>query len=99
MDAFDYLRHLLDPGRLAVVGSLAARPATLSELAAASGQPSRAVLLALEFEPGVRYEEAQVNELLGRYHPDHASLRRYLVEEGFLDRAEGRYWRSGGRVE
>jgi predicted dehydrogenase len=23
---------------------------------------------------------------------------RYLVDEGLLDRAEGEYWRSGGRV-
>jgi hypothetical protein len=54
--------------------------------------------LALEFEPGRRYEEAEVNALLGRFHPDHATLRRALVDESFLDRAEGRYWRSGGRV-
>jgi hypothetical protein len=54
--------------------------------------------LALEFEPGRRYEEAEVNALLGRIHPDHATLRRALVDESFLDRAEGRYWRSGGRV-
>jgi hypothetical protein len=25
-----------------------------------------------------------------------ASLRRYLVDEGFLERAKGEYWRSGG---
>lgn len=54
--------------------------------------------LALEFEPGQHYAEAQVNELLRRFHPDVAALRRYLVDEGFLDRNEGRYWRSGGRV-
>ena len=54
--------------------------------------------LALDFEPGVHYPEAQVNEMLERYHPDRAALRRYLVDEGFLDRAEGLYWRSGGRV-
>lgn len=54
--------------------------------------------LALEFEPGRRYPEAEVNELLGRFHPDHASLRRYLVDEGLLDRDRGVYWRAGGRV-
>jgi hypothetical protein len=54
--------------------------------------------LALEFEPGRRYDEPEVNELLRRFHPDHATLRRALVDESFLDRAEGRYWRSGGRV-
>ncbi len=25
--------------------------------------------------------------------PDHATLRRLLVDEGFLDRADGEYWR------
>jgi hypothetical protein len=54
--------------------------------------------LALEFEPGRQYEEAQVNAVLHRFHDDHATLRRALVDEGFLDRAGGRYWRSGGRV-
>jgi hypothetical protein len=30
---------------------------------------------------------------------DHVTVRRYLVDEGLLDRADGRYWRSGGPVE
>ncbi|GAB3072691.1 hypothetical protein GCM10027053_42360 [Intrasporangium mesophilum] len=55
--------------------------------------------VAQEFEPGERYDETSVNNLLRPYHPDVAALRRYLVEEGFLDRAEGVYWRSGGTVE
>ncbi len=54
--------------------------------------------LALEFEPGLRYTEREVNLLLQVFHPDYAALRRYLVDEGFLTRAEGFYWRSGGRV-
>jgi hypothetical protein len=54
--------------------------------------------LSLEFEPGRRYAEPEVNELLGRFHPDHATLRRLLVDEGLLDRDAGQYWRSGGRV-
>lgn len=55
--------------------------------------------LAQQFEPGQRYEEAEVNLLLKRVHPDHAALRRYLVENGFLDRDAGVYWRSGGTVD
>lgn len=55
--------------------------------------------IALEFEPGVRYEEKTVNAIVGRFFSDHAALRRYLVDEGFLDRDHGEYWRSGGRVE
>ena len=55
--------------------------------------------IALEFEPGVRYDEPTVNAIVGRYWRDHASLRRYLVDEGFLSREAGVYWRTGGRVD
>lgn len=55
--------------------------------------------LALEFDPGRRYPEAEVNAILGRWHEDWSALRRYLVDEGFLDRADNVYWRAGGRVE
>ena len=61
------------------------------------------------FEPGRRYPEPEVNELLGRYHPDYAMLRRYLVDDGFLGRADEPapsgsrsvkvYWRTGGTFE
>ena len=54
--------------------------------------------LAQEFEPGERYGEATVNRVLARWHPDTAALRRYLVDEGFLDRDGGQYWRTGGTV-
>lgn len=54
--------------------------------------------LAQEFEPGRRYTEQAVNLVLGQWHADTAALRRYLVDEGFLDRAGGRYWRTGGSV-
>jgi hypothetical protein len=54
--------------------------------------------LAQEFDVGSRYSERQVNAILGRFHEDVASLRRFLVDEGFLDRAAGEYWRSGGSV-
>jgi hypothetical protein len=51
------------------------------------------------FDAGVRYPEREVNALLGVWHPDVAALRRYLVDEGLLTRAEGVYWRSGGWVD
>ncbi|MEL7155893.1 MAG: DUF2087 domain-containing protein [Actinomycetota bacterium] len=54
--------------------------------------------LAQEFEPGRRYRERQVNAILAAFDPDVAALRRYLVDDGFLDRAGGEYWRSGGTV-
>jgi hypothetical protein len=55
--------------------------------------------LAHEFEVGLRYSEMEVNSILQTFHPDYAALRRYLVDEGFLSRADGSYWRTGGRVE
>lgn len=54
--------------------------------------------IAQAFQPGVRYPEHRVSLFLGAIHPDHAALRRYLVDEGFLSRADGEYWRSGGTV-
>lgn len=48
------------------------------------------------FEPGRRYKENKVNEVLRSYHDDYASLRRYLVDEGMLERDSGVYWRAGG---
>lgn len=54
--------------------------------------------VALEFEPGRRYDEKEVNVIVGVFFNDHAALRRSLVDEGFLDRDHGAYWRTGGRV-
>jgi len=55
--------------------------------------------VAQDFELGHTYPEAEVNEILLRYNDDYAALRRYLVDEGFLTRDAGVYWRSGGTVE
>jgi hypothetical protein len=52
--------------------------------------------LSQEFEPGWRYAESDVNEILADYHEDVAALRRYLVDEGFMAREAGEYWRTGG---
>jgi hypothetical protein len=55
--------------------------------------------IALEFEPGVHYDELEVNVIVGRFFNDYAALRRYLVDGGLLDREHGVYWRSGGRLD
>jgi len=55
--------------------------------------------LAQEFEPGQKYAESEVNEVLQRFHPDFAALRRYLVENDFMTREDSVYWRSGGTFE
>ncbi|MGH3305579.1 MAG: DUF2087 domain-containing protein [Streptosporangiaceae bacterium] len=54
--------------------------------------------VAQAFEPGVRYPGHQVNDVLGALYADYPALRRYLVDEDFLDRAGGEYWRAGGPV-
>ena len=55
--------------------------------------------LAQRFEPGERYSETEVNNRLREVHDDVAVLRRHLVDEGFLSREAGVYWRSGGSVD
>ena len=44
--------------------------------------------------PGARGEPP-----FARWHPDVAALRRYLVDEGFMERDHGEYWRAGGTFE
>ena len=55
--------------------------------------------LAQRFEPGKVYPEKDVNANLEAFHPDYAALRRYLVEDAFLTREDGYYWRSGGTFD
>ncbi len=54
--------------------------------------------LVQRFEIGQHYPEADVNASLGEVHDDVAMLRRWLVDEQFLDRSGGMYWRCGGSV-
>jgi predicted transcriptional regulator len=51
------------------------------------------------FEPGVHIGEKQVNQMLGRFHEDTATLRRELVDYGMLKRegGGGEYWRPEER--
>jgi len=75
------------------------RDGRITQIPAAHGK--RQVLLdwlAQDFELGKRYSESMVNLILGKRHPDTAAWRRYLVDEEFLSREAGEYWRSGGSV-
>ncbi|GLW06596.1 hypothetical protein Misp01_17260 [Microtetraspora sp. NBRC 13810] len=81
------LRTFLIDGRLRAI------PTRLSKRRVVLGH------IAQSFEPGVHYPEQQVNDVLLAFHDDFAALRRYLVEEGLLDRQAGVYWRSGGPVD
>ncbi len=55
--------------------------------------------VAQRFELGRVYPEREVDAILKQVHDDHAALRRYLVDEGFLTRRDNHYWRSGGSVD
>lgn len=55
--------------------------------------------LANRFDPGRVYPEQQVSFELQKVHRDYAALRRALVDEGFLERRDGFYWRAGGSVD
>jgi hypothetical protein len=81
------LRRYVRDGQISVLpAKRAARLLLLDEVAQA-------------FEPGHRYSELAVNEILKSVYHDHAALRRYLVDEELLSRTpDGTYWRSGGTV-
>ena len=53
--------------------------------------------LAQDFEPGRRYTEREVNFRIQMAYHDYAAIRRYMVDGGLMDRADGAYWRTGGR--
>jgi hypothetical protein len=55
--------------------------------------------VAQRFQPGRTYPEQDVDAVLKEIHDDHAALRRYLVDDGFLTREDNVYWRSGGTFD
>lgn len=87
VDAFD--RRVLDTF-LDARGRLKSIPAQLKK--------RQAVLrhIAREFEPGKRYAEYDVNQVIAGFHPDISTLRRELIESRLLSRRPGgaEYWRS-----
>lgn len=50
--------------------------------------------LAERFEPDRLYDEHEVNVILADDAPDPATLRRLLVDHGFLGRKASVYWRE-----
>jgi hypothetical protein len=85
-DVVQVLRRFLPHGRLlSMPAQRSRRLVVLDHIASA-------------FELGVRYPEREVNAILGGFDDDWATLRRYLVDDGFLTREAGVYWRSGGTV-
>jgi len=52
--------------------------------------------LAGRFEMGRRYPEKEVNEIIKRHHEDSATLRRELINGGWMEREHGVYWLVDG---
>jgi biotin operon repressor len=50
------------------------------------------------FEPGARYTEKQVKELLSPFYDDTTSLRRSLIDFGLMARESGVYWRIAEKI-
>jgi hypothetical protein len=51
--------------------------------------------IASELSPDTKYPEKQLNEIITKYHPDTAALRRHMTEYGILERdEESVYWVS-----
>ena len=73
--------------------------ATLGALGVVYGDIGTSPLYALREATAVAGGTADVNAMLAAFFADYAALRRYLVDEGFLARAEGAYWRTGGSVD
>lgn len=48
-----------------------------------------------QFENGRNYEEKELNRILKEIYPDFPTIRRYLIEYGFMDRTKDckEYWR------
>lgn len=86
-DQANVLRNYLVDGKLSQIPATRAKRLVVLDF------------LAGQFEPGRTYPEEQVNYMLGRFHPDYAALRRYLVEEELVERQDGFYWRTGGTFE
>jgi hypothetical protein len=83
----EVLRHFVTGGRLSSIPVARAKRLVVLDW------------LAGRFEPGRVYPERDVNFLLGMVHADYAALRRYLVDEGFMERRDGFYWRAGGTFD
>jgi hypothetical protein len=61
-----------------------------------AGERKRLVILrwfARKFEPGTRYSELEVNAIIAEFFNDYASVRRYLIDHGLMERRSSVYWR------
>lgn len=86
LDAIALVGLMADPARRRVIAALVLDEDDVASIAARSGLSVAAV--------GVAVSRLEAAELVLR--DDSGKL--HLVDEGYLDRAGGEYWRSGGSV-
>ena len=49
--------------------------------------------IAGEFSARTKYSEKELNEIVARFHEDTAAIRRYMIENGIMERdRESMYW-------
>ena len=77
------LRHYLEDGRLATIPAQASKRLVVLRW-----------LRDQVFTEDREYPEKEVNQRIALFHPDPAALRRYLVDERLVTRANGRYRRA-----
>jgi len=82
------LRSYLEDGRLSTIPARGVKRAVILRF-----------LRERVFTEDRPYPEKEVNARLALFHPDVASLRRYLVDEGLVTRPDGQYHRVGERPE
>jgi DNA-binding transcriptional ArsR family regulator len=49
-----------------------------------------------KFDQGTQYSEREVNDIIKHHHEDSAWFRRFMVDQGIMQRDKGVYWRVGG---
>jgi len=54
--------------------------------------------LAGQIDPERRWPEREFNQWLAQFNEDYATLRRYLVDGGYMARENGIYWRTGSQA-
>ncbi len=53
--------------------------------------------LADQIDPERRWTEREFNQWLAQFNEDYATLRRYLVDGGYMTRENGIYWRTSNQ--
>lgn len=80
-----------------LVGQFFRADGTLTHIPAkASRKVAVLEVISKEFATGTKYSEKEVNEMILKFHPDTAAIRRHMIEYKILERdRESNYWLAG----